>query len=165
MNPARVQTRRSDRPARRERPAAQMCRCLYPSPFRRRISAAVAMCVMRGGLRVISRVLNDLCSMRNWVALLELIVALTMKPSSVLENGLDVPVRTGICRGSESPRLLVQLFFKCQADAKTLPTSIHEASEPSLSLTGMYALINGTYISANHIFRLRLSRGEIRGVK
>lgn len=45
------------------------------------------MCVMHGGLRVISGVLNDLCSMRNWVALLELIVALTMKPSSVLENG------------------------------------------------------------------------------
>lgn len=39
-----------------------------------------------GGLCVISGVLSDLCSMRNWVALPELSVALTLKPSSVLEN-------------------------------------------------------------------------------
>lgn len=42
------------------------------------------MCVMHRGLCVISGVLNDLCSMRNWVALPEISVGLTLKLSFIL---------------------------------------------------------------------------------
>lgn len=84
MNPARVQTRRSEGAA-----CGPNVQVFIPECSCRRISAGrryVCDAPGGGGLCVISEVLNDLCSMRNWVALPELSVALTLKPSFVLEN-------------------------------------------------------------------------------
>lgn len=61
-----------------------------------------------GVLYVISGVLNDWCSMCNWVALPEISVALTPKLGSILGR----PERRSQNReqGSKCPRLLSQLF-------------------------------------------------------
>ena len=92
------------------------------------ISTAIAMCVcvfvlvcvcecvfVRGVLCIISGVLNDLCSMRNWVALPEISAGLTLKPSFILGRlrraGWTSQDRD-LTWGSKSPGLHSQLFSK-----------------------------------------------------
>lgn len=121
MNPARVQTQKQCQAGEAGAACGPNVQVFIPEPLpQKNLGSRRYVYVMHRGLWVISRVLNDLCSMCNWVALLELIVALTLKQSLVLENrqraGRTSQDRDR--RGSESPRLPVQLFSKGQADAK-----------------------------------------------
>lgn len=121
MNTARVQTQKECQAGEAGASCGPNVQVFIPEPLpQKNLGSHRYVYVMHGGKWVIIRVLNDLCSMCNWVALLELIVALTLKPSLVLENWQRAG-RTSQDRdrwGSESPRLLVQLFSKGQADAK-----------------------------------------------
>ena len=116
-----------------------------------------------GVLCIISGVLNDLCSMCNWVALPEISMGLTLKLSFILGR-LQWAGWTSQDRDLTGGRRVQGCSlssFQRSSWCKTLLTSIYEASQPILSQSGIYELINASYISANIIFRMGLSRGEI----
>lgn len=75
---------------------------------------------MRGVLCVISGVLNDLCSMRNWVALPEISAGLTLKLSFILGRlqraGWSSQDRD--LTGVEESRAALSALFKGQTDVK-----------------------------------------------
>lgn len=75
---------------------------------------------MRGVLCVISGVLNDLCSMCNWVALPEISVGLTLKQSFILGRlwraGWTSQDRD--LTGVGESKAAISALFKGQADVK-----------------------------------------------
>lgn len=100
--------------------------------------------------------LNDLCSIRNWVALPEISAGLTLKLSFILGRLQRVgwSSQDRDLTGVEESKAALSALFKGQAEAETLLTSIYEALQPILSQGGIYELINASDISDSIIFRL-----------
>lgn len=113
-----------------------------------------------GVLCVISEVLNDLCSMCNWVALPEISVGLTLKPSFILGRLEWAHWTTG--RRVQGCSLS---SFERSSGCTTLLTRIYEAPPPILSHSGIYELINASYISTCIIFRLGQWSRETEGAR
>lgn len=139
MNPVRVQAPRSDQPVRREQPGPmfsgpnpQVFMPLRPCVS---ISTVIAMCVMHRGLCVISGVLNDLCSMCYWVALLEISMGLTLKLRFILGRlqWSGPTSQEGDLTGLKEPKAARSALFQMSSWCKMLLTTICDASVPILS--------------------------------
>lgn len=99
-----------------------------PAALDKHLWTVIAMCVCvcflwlgcAGVLCVISGVLNDLCSMCNWVALPEISMGLTLKLSFILGRlqwaGRPSPDRD--LTGVKESKAALSALFKCQADVK-----------------------------------------------
>lgn len=127
MNPPGVQEPRSDRPVRREQPADRACVLwakttgVYdPVALDKHLNSPCYGVWCAGVLCIIRGVLNDLCSICNWVALPEISVGLTLKLSLILGRlRWDGPTsQDRDLTGVEESKAALSALFKCQADVK-----------------------------------------------